>query len=99
LIQTYRYPRDVFAILMIAKYTLRIITSFKFSDIVQWPTTLPGAIKPHSLADGLGLCFSVLFWHLSQQDVRLKNSQGTNLLILRMTVRRYPGTIWFFLEF
>jgi hypothetical protein len=71
------------------EYFIKYITYIL--DIVQWPTTRPGTIRPHPLTDGLGLCFSVFFWHLSQQDVRLKNSHGENLLALRMTFSTYSG--------
>jgi hypothetical protein len=62
-----------------------------FLDIIHWPTTQPGVIGDHTLADGLSLCFSVMFWHLTQQDVRFKDAQGYSILTLRMTVSPYSG--------
>ena len=58
--------------------------------------TMPGVIRPIMLMDGLGLCFSVMFWRMSQQDVRLKSAQGDSLLTIRMIVAGGPGIFFYF---
>ena len=55
--------------------------------------TKPGVIRPTKITDGLGLCFSVMFWRLSQQDVRLKSSQGDSLLTIRLFMTADTGIV------
>ena len=52
-------------------------------------------MKTIILTDGLGVCFSVMFWHLNQQDVRLKSSLGDSLLTVRMIVTKELGIVFF----
>jgi hypothetical protein len=68
-----------------------MVLYFLFLDIIQWPMTKPGVFEPVNLSDGLGLCFSVRFWRLSQQDVRLKNSQRNSVLTVRLKAIRATG--------
>jgi hypothetical protein len=57
-------------------------------DVIQWPETSLSVGR--NMGDGLGFCFAVAFWRLTQQDVRLRSSEKATVLTARMIVTTGP---------